>query len=70
MELQRERELRLLGTEPLMSYQDAACPPILLQVKGLLGIFPPIMFPSLSASTRELMEGRAGDGRMLKLVGG
>lgn len=71
MELQQERELRLLGTEPQTSYQDAACPPPHpASGQGLLGIFPPIMFPSPSASTRELMEGRAGDGRMLKLVGG
>lgn len=38
--------------------------------QGLLGIFPPIKFPSFSAPIRELMEGRGGDGWMLKLVGG
>lgn len=38
--------------------------------QGLLGIFPPIEFPSFSASIRELIEGRGGDGWMLKLVGG
>lgn len=76
MELEQERELRRLGTEPQMSYQDAAFlpdpsgAPHPASGQGLLGIFPPIMFPSLSASTRERMEGRGGDGWMLALVGG